>query len=233
MKRDGAHRYFRDRTEAGQRLADKLASSPPEPGTVVLALPRGGIPVGLPIAERYGLPLEPLVVRKLGVPHSPEFAMGAIATGGTCVLDRELIQRLGLSDATVDEVMRQERAELAERERRYRLSVPLAALKDKPVILVDDGMATGSTIQVAISALHSAEVGAITVAVPVLARDAQMKLASVAQHLVWLECPEPFESVGQSYRDFHQLADEEVVAQLARAQRLPATDISAGGTSSY
>ncbi len=224
---------FQDRAEAGQRLADALAPSPPEAGTVVLALPRGGIPDAFAIAERYRLPLEPLVVRKLGVPHFPEFAMGAIAAGGECVIDRELVQRLRLPDAAVNEVVRRERAELAERERRYPLSAPLSSLAGRPVIVVDDGMATGSTMLAAVAALRALPTGAITVAVPVLAREARDKVAPLVRRVLWLACPEPFESVGQWYHDFRQLRDGEVVALLSRAQRLPASGVSAGATSSH
>jgi predicted phosphoribosyltransferase len=224
---------FQNRSEAGQLLADKLALAPPEAGTVVLALPRGGVPVGLAIARQYGLPLEPLVVRKLGVPSFPEFAMGAMAAGGQCVLDRELVQRLHLSDAEVDQVIQHERAELAERERRYRISAPLESLRGRPVIVVDDGMATGSTMQAAIAALRAVQVGAVTVAVPVLTREALLKIERLASHVLWLVCPEAFESVGQYYRDFHQLRDDEVIAQLSRAQRLSVSDLSAGATSPY
>lgn len=227
------HFNFRDRSEAGRRLAEQLSLSPPEAGTVVLALPRGGIPVGFAIAERFRLPLEPLAVRKLGVPHFPEFAMGAIAAGGEYVLDREMVQRLRLSDAAVDAVIRRERAELAERERRYRMSAPLASLTGRPLIVVDDGMATGSTMLAAITALRALPSGPITVAVPVLAREARDKVAPLVRRVVWLACPDPFDSVGQWYQDFRQLRDDEVVAQLSRAQRLPASGVSAGATSSH
>ena len=224
---------FRDRAEAGRQLAEKMEGAPPDAGTVVLALPRGGIPVGLAISERFQLPLEPLLVRKLGVPHFPEFAMGAIAAGGECVIDRELVRRLHLSDAAVDEVIRRERAELVDREWRYRSSVPLAALRGRSVIVVDDGMATGSTMLAAIAALRAVQAGAITVAVPVLARDALDKVERVAQAVIWIRCPEPFESVGQWYRDFRQLRDDDVIAQLSRAQRLPVMEVSAQASSSH
>ena len=224
---------FLDRHDAGQRLACKLADPLPEPGTVVLALPRGGIPVALAIARRYGLPLEPLVVRKVGVPHFPEFAMGAMAVGGECVLDRELVQRLHLSDGDVDQAIARERAELTEREGRYRMSVPLSSLRGCPVIIVDDGMATGSTMLAAITALRAVQVGTVTVAVPVLSREALRKVERVASRVLWLVCPPDFESVGQCYRDFRQLRDDEVIAQLSRAQRLPASDLPAVATSSH
>ena len=233
MDADKTRFNFLDRNDAGQRLADEFASAPPDPRTVVLVLPRGGVPVGAAIAGRFGLPLEPLVVRKLGVPHFPEFAMGAIAAGGECVIDRALVQRLRLSDAAIDEVIRRERAELAGRDKRYPISAPLASLKDRPVIVVDDGMATGSTMLAAIASLRAVQTGAITVAVPVLAREALLKIEPLVSRVLWLVCPEPFESVGQWYRDFRQLRDDEVIAQLSRAQRLPAPDISAGATSSH
>jgi predicted phosphoribosyltransferase len=233
MKSSATDGRFRDRTDAGQQLAEQLAVSPPDPGTVVLALPRGGVPIGLEIAGRLGLPLEPLVVRKLGVPDFPEFAMGAIAVNGERVIDQELVRRLHLSDAAVEQVVQREHAELMRRARRYQISVPLGSLQGRSLIIVDDGMATGSTMLAAIAALRRAQVGSITVAVPVLAHEALAKVTRQVSRVLWLICPPKFESVGQAYLDFRQLGDDEVIAQLSRAQRLRSSDVSAGATSSH
>ncbi len=225
--------HFRDRLSAGDQLAQALHAAPCASGTVVLALPRGGVPVGFALAEKLGLPLEPLVVRKLGVPHFPELAMGALAAGGHCVFDRELQDRLGLSEQEVQAVVRCEQAELARRERRYPPSVPLTALGGRPVILVDDGMATGSTMLAAITALRSVQAGPITVAVPVASREAVDRVGLLADRVVALSCPERFGAVGEWYGDFRQVDEQEVADLLGRAQRLPAPGISAGSMASH
>ncbi len=225
--------YFRDRAEAGARLAAALQAEPVARDTVVLALPRGGVPTGFAISRALGLPLEPLVVRKLGVPHFPELALGALAAGGQCQLDRELQQRLGISDAAVEAVRRREQAELERRAQRYPMSVPLPALAGRPVILVDDGMATGSTMLAALASLRSVDAGPVTIAVPVAAREAADRLAGAADRMVALSCPEPFGAVGQWYGDFRQVDEQEVADLLARAQRLPAPDSSTGSMASH
>lgn len=224
---------FTDRTDAGRQLAARLTSMAGDPDAVVLALPRGGVPVGAALAQALGLPLEPLIVRKLGVPHWPEYALGALASGGACVIDRELQQRLHLSDQAVDELIRRERAELARREQRYPSGTPLSALRGRPLIVADDGMATGSTVLAALAALRSVDAGPLTVAVPVASREAADKVAVTGARVVALSCPEPFSSVGQWYRDFRQLGEDEVRTLLARAQRLPAPKISVDSTPSH
>ena len=230
---------LKNRRDAGRLLADKLAArfadqladqraarrvatpaGAPAAGIVLLALPRGGLPVAFEISQRLQLPLEPLVVRKLGVPQYPEFAMGAIAAGGHCMIDRELVRRLRLSDAAVASVIARETRELQERAQRYPTSMPLASLAGHSVILVDDGMATGSTMLAAIGALRSVGVSAITVAVPVLSREAHDKVAACVDTVVCLQQPEPFHAVGQCYADFRQVDVDEACALLARAQRL-------------
>lgn len=213
---------LKDRREAGRLLAEKLAGKTGA-GAVVLALPRGGVPVAFEIAQRLGLPLEPLVVRKLGVPHYPEFAMGAIAAGGHCAIDRELVQRLRLSAASVSAVVERETRQLQERERHYPPSMPLASIAGRPAILVDDGMATGSTMLAAIAALRALRVGTITVAVPVLSREARAKVAKLSDAVVFVQQPEPFDAVGQWYVDFRQVEIAEAGTLLARAQRLRAS----------
>lgn len=223
---------FINRADAGQQLAASLASISRDPQAVVLALPRGGVPVGAALAQSLGLPLEPLIVRKLGTPHWPEYAVGALASGGHCVVDRELQQRLKVSDAALEEVIQREQAELARREQRYPPSMPLSALRGRSLILVDDGMATGSTMLAAIAAVRAIEAGPLIVAVPVAARDAVDKVAETGARVVFLSCPEPFSSVGQWYRDFRQLGDNEVLDVLARAQRLPVSKTSVDSTPS-
>ena len=233
---------LKNRREAGRLLADKLAGTfagkleskqavwsdaRPNAAPVLLALPRGGVPVAFEMAQRLGLPLEPLVVRKLGVPHYPEFAMGAIAAGGHCMIDRELVQRLRLSEASVSAAIANATRELQEREQCYPASMPLASLSERPVVLVDDGMATGSTMLAAIRALRSIPVGAITVAVPVLSREALEKVAALADAVVCLQQPEPFDAVGQWYADFRQVEVEEASDLLRQAQRLHAPAPSA------
>lgn len=231
MKRQGV--LFRDRTDAGKQLAAALQADPPPASTVLLALPRGGVPVGVALSQVLSLPLEPLVVRKLGVPHFPEFAMGALAAGGHCLVDRALQQRLGLSDAAVDAVIRHEQSEMQRREREYPISVPLPALKDRPVIVVDDGMATGSTVLAALMALRAVGVGTVTVVVPVASVDAAGRVRAQGGRVLALACPEPFGSVGQWYGDFRQLDDDCARALLAQAQRLPAAEVSAGSIPSH
>ncbi len=220
---------LKNRTDAGRLLADKLAGKL-SADTVLLALPRGGVPLAFEISQRLGLPLEPLVVRKLGVPQYPEFAMGAVAAGGHCVLDRELVRRLRLSEASVSAVLASESRELLAREHRYPTSVPLDVLAGRPVVLVDDGMATGSTMLAAIAALRALAVGKITVAVPVLSLEAHDKVAILVDAVIYLQQPETFEAVGQWYADFRQVDMSEAVAMLGRAQRLRGTSSSASAT---
>lgn len=230
LVRGGTVALLKNRKDAGRLLADKLAGMPharPTADTVLLALPRGGVPVAFEMAQRLGLPLEPLVVRKLGVPHFPEFAMGAIAAGGHCMIDRELVRRLRLTEASVSAAVATATRELQEREQRYPASMPLTSLSGRPIIVVDDGMATGSTMLAAIRALRSFHVGAITVAVPVLSREAREKVAELVDAVVCLQQPEPFDAVGQWYADFRQVEVEEASALLRQAQRLQVPALSA------
>lgn len=222
---------FADRTDAGTQLADLLAQQLIKPDTVVLALPRGGLPIGVAIAQRFGLPLEPLLVRKLGVPHFPEFAMGAIATGGICLVDDAVVNELNLSEQAVQQVIESEQRILAERERRYGASVPLSNLRDREVIVCDDGMATGRTMQAAIAALRAAKVAAITVAVPVMSQDALARVAPLVKRVESLLCPASFDAVGQWYRNFPQLGDDEVIRLLSQVQRLSASVSTPGKVS--
>ena len=222
---------FVDRADAARQLANLLEQQPVKPETVVLALPRGGLPIGVAIAQRFGLALEPLLVRKLGVPHFPEFAMGAIATGGICVVDDAVVKELNLSDDAIQQVIKSEQRILDERERRYGASVPLSNLRGREVIVCDDGMATGRTMQAAIAALHAAKVASITVAVPVSSQEALARVAPLVKQVESLLCPASFDAVGQWYRNFPQLGDDEVISLLSQVQRLSAFVSTAGKVS--
>jgi predicted phosphoribosyltransferase len=177
---------------------------------LVLALPRGGVPVGYEIARALGAPLDVFLVRKLGVPGHEEFAMGAIAPGGVVVLSEELVLELGITQRAVSEVIAREQQELARRERLYRGDSPLPALRDRTVILVDDGLATGSTMRAAAAALRRLHAGRIVVAVPVAAPQACEEFRGEVDEVVCARTPEPFHAVGEWYEDFSQTSDEEV-----------------------
>lgn len=184
---------------------------------VVLALPRGGVPVGAQVAERLGLPLDVYVVRKLGVPGHAELAMGALASDGTCLLDREMIASLGIDGNDVDAVVQREIEEIGRRERAFRDERPQADVKDKAVILVDDGLATGATMRAAATALRRRGPSQIVVAVPVAAYRTCQALRSVADRIMCLYTPEPFVAVGLFYENFEQTSDDEVRGLLDAA----------------
>jgi len=182
---------------------------------VVLALPRGGVPVGFEVASALSAPFDVLVVRKLGVPGYPELAMGAIATGGACVLSRDLIARLAISPEALGAVIARETAELQRREEVYRGERPLHALAGRTVILVDDGLATGSTMRAAAEAVRQLGAGRIVAAVPVAAPESLGPLGRVADNCVCVTIPPEFRSVGQFYADFAPTSDDEVRSLLA------------------
>jgi predicted phosphoribosyltransferase len=194
---------------------------------LVLALPRGGVPVAFEIASALAAPLDVFLVRKLGVPGQEELAMGAIASGGVRILDRDLIARLGVSAAEVAHVEAAERRELARRERAYRAGLPEFAAAGRTLILVDDGVATGSTLKAAIAALRRLSPKSIVVAVPVGPPSTCRELAALADGFVCLATPEPFSAVGAFYDDFRPTTDAEVQGLLARAEREGAA--AAGG----
>ncbi|MFA7095540.1 MAG: phosphoribosyltransferase [Gammaproteobacteria bacterium] len=210
---------FRDRREAGRKLAEKLLPYAGRPDVVVLALPRGGVPVGFEVAERLGVPLDVFVVRKLGVPGHEDLAMGAVASGGTRVLNREVIDPLHIPEAIVDAASDLESHELARRERLYRHDRPVVNVRGRTVLLVDDGLATGATMRSAIRALRELGPRTITIAVPVAAADTCESLSEEADVTVCAITPEPFYAVGFWYEDFSQTTDEEVRELLERAQR--------------
>lgn len=208
---------FADRTEAGQRLAEALSRYARSRDLLVLALPRGGVPVAFEVAERLGAELDVIVVRKLGVPYQEELAMGAIASGGAKVLNQDVIASLGLSEDEIETVAQREAQELARRERIFRGERPFPQVKGRTVILVDDGLATGATMRAAVAALRQLEPSAIVVAVPVAPPDTAARLRAEVDDLVCLATPEAFYAVGQWYVDFSQLSDEDVRDLLAKA----------------
>jgi putative phosphoribosyl transferase len=207
---------FRDRAEAGDVLAARLGHLAGRPDLLVLALPRGGVPVGARVARALGAPLEVFVVRKLGVPGHEELAMGAIAGGGIQVRNQEVTSRLGLDDAAIERVAEAEAQELARRERSYRAGRPPPDLAGKVVVLVDDGLATGSTMRAAVAAARTAGPARIVVAVPTAPAPTCEQLRREADEVVCASTPRPFRAVGYSYRSFPQTSDEEV-RELLRA----------------
>jgi putative phosphoribosyl transferase len=208
---------FRDRYDAGETLAERLREFAGRPDVVVLALPRGGVPVGYVVARELGVPLDVFVVRKLGTPGQPELAMGAIASGGVRVLNRDVVVSLAIPDWAIEQVTRQEEEELQRRELQYRGNRSPLEVRGKTVILVDDGLATGSTMRAAAAALRKAGAARIVVAVPVASRVTCDQLREEGNDVVCATTPEPFFAVGQWYKDFDQTSDEEVRGLLDRA----------------
>jgi putative phosphoribosyl transferase len=210
-------RLFRDRTEAGRLLAARLEKYAGKPDAVVLALPRGGVPVAYEVAKALRAPMDLFVVRKLGIPGHEELAMGAVATGGVRVLNDQVVHGLGIPDYVIDAVVNWETEELKRRERVYRGDRPPPDVRGKTVILVDDGLATGSTMLAAVRALRQQGPGRIVVAVPVASPDTCELLKAYVDEVVCAATPEPFYAVGLWYRDFSQTTDEEVRELLQRS----------------
>jgi putative phosphoribosyl transferase len=209
---------FKNRSEAGRFLAEQLSAYANRPDTLVLALPRGGVPVAYEVAKALGAPLDVFQVRKLGLPGHEELAMGAIATGGVRVRNPEVVEYLRIPDEVIDEVTARERQELERRERLYREGRPALSPRGRVVILVDDGLATGSTMLAAVLALRQQQPASIVVAVPVAAKQTCEELRTVADEVVCAVTPDPFYAVGLWYEDFSQTTDEEVRELLARAE---------------
>jgi predicted phosphoribosyltransferase len=209
-------RRFRNRSEAGRFLAARLSEYAGRTDVIVLALPKGGVPVAAEVASALGAPLDVLVVRKIGVPWNPEFALGAIASGGMMVLDMYTLDEFGLTREDVEPVIQAERRELTRRESLYGSGRPFPALEGHIVILVDDGLATGATMQAAVAALRTRRPALVVVAVPVASRSACAALDPIVDRVVCVETPEPFFGVGVWYDDFSQTTDEEVLQLLAR-----------------
>lgn len=201
---------FLNRTDAGRKLARYLMQYSGQPDLLVLALPRGGVPVAFEVAQALHAPLDVLLVRKLGVPGQEELAMGAIASGGVFVLNSEVVQGLEIPRETIDQAIAQEQAELTRRERLYRGDRPAVDVRGRTIILIDDGLATGSTMRAAVQALRRAAPRAIVCAVPVAASATCAELGREVDELVCIRTPEPFHAVGLWYEDFSQVSDAEV-----------------------
>jgi len=208
---------FQDRRDAGLQLAAKLKAYTDDPMVMVLGLPRGGVPVAYEVARALRVPLDVFVVRKLGVPGHRELAMGAIASGGVRVLNSEVIEALGIAPMTIDAVAAHELHELERQERVYRGSTPFPAMRGRTLIVVDDGLATGSTMLAAVRALRQSNPARIVVAVPVGAGDTCQRLRSEADDVVCLLTPPLFQAVSLWYAEFSQTTDEEVRSLLEAA----------------
>jgi len=208
---------FRDRTEAGERLAGRLVAYQDRPDVVVLALPRGGVPVAFAVARALHVPLDVFLVRKLGLPGHEELAMGAIASGNVRVLNDDVVHMLQIPGHVIDAVAVEEQQELDRRERDYRGDRTVPDVRGRTVILIDDGLATGSTMRAAVAALRQQEPARIVVAVPVGAPETCAELQSEADEVICAETPEPFGAVGLWYEDFKQTTDADVHELLERA----------------
>jgi predicted phosphoribosyltransferase len=201
---------FQDRAEAGSMLAKKLSAYTRRPDVMVLALPRGGVPVAYEVAKELEAPLDVFVVRKLGVPGHEELAMGAIASGGVCVLNDDVVRELAIPSEAIEAVASRELRELERREKTYRGDRPTPGVRGRKVILVDDGLATGSTMRAAVAALRRLRPASIIVAVPTAAPSTCEEMRQEADDCVCVITPEPFYAVGIWYDDFRQTSDEEV-----------------------
>jgi predicted phosphoribosyltransferase len=215
---------FRNRSEAGRWLADRLQAYAQQPDVIVLALPRGGVPVGFELARSLNAPLDVFLVRKLGLPGQEELAMGAIASGGVRVLNDDVVRALAVPPSVIEAVARTEEQELTRREAAYRGQRPPADVRGRVVILVDDGLATGSTMRAAVRAVKQMKPARVVVAVPVAAASTRDDIAKEVDEIVCATPPEPFLAVGRWYEDFSQTTDDEVRDLLRRAvSEAPAT----------
>jgi len=208
---------FHDRADAGRRLAEHLGEYAGRNDVLVLALPRGGVPVAYEVARALHAPLDVFLVRKLGVPGQEELAMGAIASGGLRVLNESVVHALDIPEDVIDAVAREEMQELRRREEAYRDGRPFPSLRGRTIILIDDGLATGATMRAAVEALRQRQPSRIVVAVPVAAGATCDEFMGIADDVVCAETPDPFHAVGLWYDDFSQTSDEEVHDLLARS----------------
>ena len=215
---------FKDRIDAGHRLAVTLKERVQGHDILVLALPRGGVPIGSVVAEALGADLDVFLVRKLGVPWHQELAMGAISSGGMTVMNESILRTMNVSQAEIDSVIDRERNELSRRERLYRGDRPPPAISDRTIIVVDDGLATGSSMRAALQALRKQEPGFLATAVPVGPADVCRQLAKEADEAICLFTPSPFEAVGRWFVQFEQTSDQEVQSYLHQAWSQSDTD---------
>lgn len=207
---------FANRSEAGRGLAWRLATYADRRDVVVLGIPRGGVPVAFEVAKALRATLDVLVLRKLGVPGQEELAFGAVALGGTRVLDRHILHKLDISDEDVESITAREKAELHRREESYRRNLPPLEAQGKIVILVDDGIATGASLLAGVGAVRSLKPAKIVVAVPVAPAESCERLAGEVDEIVCIATPDPFVAVGQFYDDFSQVPDQLVIELLTK-----------------
>lgn len=220
MKHGNLDLGFRDRSDGGKALGRELLKRHDWQDPVVVALPRGGVPVGFEVARLLAAPLDILIVRKIGHPRHPEFAIGALASGGVMVMNPEADSFLAsVSQADIDRIVERERAELERREKAYRGDEPPVPLQGREAILVDDGLATGATMRAAVQAVRQLGPSMVCVAVPVGARESCDALTTLADQVVCIRTPEPFIAVGGWYSEFPQTSDDEVRSLLATARR--------------
>lgn len=210
---------YQNRSDAGRRLAARLAHRAGDPSLLVLGLPRGGVPVAAEVAEALGAPLDVYVVRKLGVPGQRELAMGAIASGGVRVMNERVLVAAGVTPEEVEEVFREEERELERRERALRGDRPAPDVEERTVVLVDDGIATGSTMRAAIAALRARGAGTVVVAVPIAASETCAEFAEEVDEIVCAATPDPVRAISLWYEDFEQTTDAEVRELVERAAR--------------
>ena len=211
---------FRDRRDAGQQLAARLQHYASRSDVVVLALPRGGVPVAFEVAQQLHAPLDVFLVRKLGVPGHEELAMGAIASGGVRVLNQDVVEELNVSDEQIDHVTAHELRELQRREHAYRDDRPPPEMRGRIVIVIDDGLATGATMRAAVAALRARQPARLVVAVPTASADVCALLRAEVDEVICLITPHPFRAVGLWYETFDQTSDAEVRAMLAQAYQM-------------
>jgi len=216
---------FTDRTDAGRQLANALGEYADTGNVVVLALPRGGVPVAYEVAKALHTPLDVMVVRKLGVPGHEELAMGAIASGNIRVINKDIVGYLNISQQGIDEVAESERLELERRERLYRGEKATCEVRGKTIILVDDGIATGATMRAAIGAIKLQQPAHLVVAVPTSALDTYNTISREVDRMICLSTPEPYIAVGRWYRNFSQTSDEEVTRLLEKASEKMNRDV--------
>ena len=212
---------FIDRRNAGRVLAMRVAKYAGRDDVVVLALPRGGVPVAYEAASALGVPMDVFLVRKLGTPGHRELAMGAIASGGVRVLNEDVVRWYGISESAIERIAREEQEELERREREYRGNRPAPDLTNRVVILIDDGLATGSTMRAAAQAVRAHRPARVVIAVPVGAPQTCAELAAVADEVICARMPEPFSAVGQWYLNFDQTSDDEVRELLQKSSAIP------------
>jgi putative phosphoribosyl transferase len=210
-------KYFKNRVDAGKQLASAL--KPVSKGAIILAIPRGGLVVGFEVAKALGIPLDIVITRKIGAPGNPELAIGAVAEDGTTILDDELVRTLQISKAYIGKEVEKQKIEIKRRLLRYRGDMPYPILENREVIVVDDGVATGSTLKAAILSIRKKGAKKIIVAVPVGPAHTVSELKRIVDNVVCLQTPEPFYAIGEFYDDFEQTEDDEVIKLLEMSKK--------------